>query len=152
MKTVYALGALMLLGCQKNKSGDIRNLPETDTLQQKNGEVISFRTFPGTLIRLNRDQTAYTENYSKRLYKIAECYIDKTQQQLVKYQKENPKANLGFSVEENDWEDVKYTQIGIFNRVGSNISTLQWLFYNPRSQELFEFDLHRKKLVLFPMK
>jgi hypothetical protein len=55
-------------------------------------------------------------------------------------------------VEENDWEDVKYTQIGIFNRVGSNISTLQWLFYNPRSQELFEFDLHRKKLVLFPMK
>lgn len=152
MRTVYALAVLMLFSCQKSKTGESENFPKTDTLQQKNGDVITFRTFPDTLIRLKRDQTSYSENYSKRLYKIAECYLDKTQQQLVKYQKENPKSNLGFSVEENDWEDVKYTQIGIFNKVGSNISTLQWLFYNPQTQELFEFDLHRKTLLPFPMK
>ena len=73
----------------------------------------------------------------------------KSEKDLVKFHVEKKEGELGYSIEENDWEDVNYTQIGIFNKSGNNLSTMQWLFYEPKSQKLYEFDLNTKKLQEF---
>lgn len=139
-----------LFSCQKK---DVKNADviasKTDTLLQKNGTVLTFNKPSQSLVSLKRDQTVYSENYLKRLEKVAEYYIANSKQSLVNFHKAKPESVLGYSFEENDWEGVNYTQIGIFNRSGSNMSTLQWLFYEPKSQKLYEFDLNQKKLIEF---
>ena len=154
MKNFFLLFLIssFLFSCQKNTENGVKETISTDTLLQKNGIVVHFKKFPRPLITLKRDQTVYSENYQKRLYKIAEYYLANSQRDLVKYHLQNPDANIGFSMEENDWEEVNYTQIGIFNKVGSNLTTLQWLFYNPKTQQLFEYDLNLKKMTPFPLK
>lgn len=125
------------------------NTSKTDTLQQKDGTVITYNKHAKTLVSLKRDQTVYSENYLKRLEKVAEYYLANSKQNLVVFHKNKPDSVLGFSYEENDWEGVNYTQIGIFSKSRNNMSTLQWLFYEPKSQKLYEFDLNTKKLQEF---
>ncbi len=147
------ISAWFILSCNKEKTATItESAAKTDTLLQKDGTVLTFEKHHVPLIKMKRDQSQYSTGYAARLEKIAQYYLANTQQSLVKYQLENPDASLGYSVEENDWEDVDYTQIGIFNKSGSNVSTLQWLFYEPNSQKLYEFDLNKKQLQEFPMK
>ena len=111
--------------------------------------MLTYNILGKNLVSLKRDQSVYSENYQKRLAKIAEYYIENSQSSLVKFHSSKPESALGYSFEENDWEGVNYTQIGIFNKSGSNMSTLQWLFYEPKSQKLYEFDLNTKKLQEF---
>lgn len=134
---------------QKTEHKPEINTSRTDTLQQKDGTVLTFDKSGKNLISLKRDQTVYSENYLKRLEKVAEYYLANSKQNLVIFHKNKQDSVLGFSYEENDWEGVNYTQIGIFSRSGNNMSTLQWLFYEPKSQKLYEFDLNTKKLQEF---
>jgi hypothetical protein len=67
----------------------------------------------------------------------------------VQFQLKNPEAKLGYSVEETDWEGVLYTQIGLFTMGKSNMKTFQWLFYNAKTQELYEFDVPKNTPILF---
>lgn len=142
--------SLFIISCNQKtgQKADV-TIPKTDTIQQKNGSVLTYEKPGKTFVFLKRDQSVYSENYQKRLAKIAEYYIANTQSSLVKFHSSKPESVLGYSVEENDWEGVKYTQIGIFVKSGSNMSTLQWLFYEPKSQKLYEFDLNTKKLQEF---
>lgn len=154
MKTFLTFcSAVLFFSCSKeNPKIQEANSGKTDTLLQKDGTVLSFQKPASALIKLKRDQSDYSSGYAQRLEKIAQYYLAHTQQSLVKYQIENPNSTMGYSVEENDWEDVDYTQIGIFNKSGNNMSTLQWLFYEPKSQKLYEFDLNAKQLKEFPLK
>ncbi len=143
---------LMMFSCSKKNNETAEKVQQNDTLKQKSGVVISYAKTAKKLLVLKRDETIYSEAYQQRLRKIAEYYVANSQKSLLKFHKEKPDAQLGFSMEENDWEDVQYTQIGIFSKSGSNATTLQWLFYEPNSQKLYEFDLHTKKLAEFPLK
>ncbi len=138
----------ILFSCQKSPEKQ-EATTKTDTLKQKDGTILAYNKIDKNLVSLKRDQTAYSENYQNRLRKIAEYYISNSKQSLVNFHKDKQESVLGFSIEENDWEGVNYTQIGIFNKSGSNMSTLQWLFYEPKSQKLYEFDLNTKKLQEF---
>jgi len=137
-----------MVSCQKSAT---ENSVKTDTLLQKSGVVLRFHPFEKSLIRLKRDNTIYAENYQKRIGKLVEYYLDKTKNGDVKFQLENHNAKLGFSLEETDWEGVKYTQIGLFNKPNESITTFIWLFYNPKTQELYEFDVPENKPILFKL-
>lgn len=140
---------LLTFSCSKNAENKNSATPKTDTLKQKDGTTLTYQKPAKPLVPLKRDQTAYSDGYVKRLEKVAEYYIAGSRRNLVRYHLSKPESVLGYSFEENDWESVNYTQIGIFNKSGSNLSTLQWLFYEPKSQKLYEFDLNTKKLQEF---
>lgn len=152
MKTLFSfiLILLLLISCEKKSSVKSETTNKTDTILQKDGKVLSYAKFGKELIKMRRDQSIYSNAYETRIAKLVAYYLDKNNQSMVKFQIENPEAHLGYSVEETDWEGVKYTQIGLFNRPKNNITTFQWLFYNPKTQELFEFDVPKNKPILFP--
>ena len=144
------LFAVFFVSCKKSTDHKTESsVTKIDTILQKDGTVLTYNILGKNLVSLKRDQSIYSENYQKRLAKIAEYYIANSQSSLVKFHSSKPESVLGYSFEENDWEGVNYTQIGIFNKSGSNMSTLQWLFYEPKSQKLYEFDLNTKKLQEF---
>lgn len=152
MKTNFILFLVLLVGIScENKSSQKNKLEvsKSDTILLRNGEILTYNVFPKKLLKIKRDKTAYSIDYQKRIEKIVEYYLDKSTLQQVKFQIKNPKAKLGYSVEETDWEGVKYTQIGIFNRPEKNITTFQWLFYEPKSQQIYEFDVPKNKPILF---
>lgn len=144
---------LFIISCNKGISEkNTEKTSETDTILQKDGTVLSYKTYVKPLIKMKRDRTIYSENYQKRIAKLVEYYFDKSTLPNVKYQLENPKSKLGYSVEETDWEGVNYTQIGLFNRPEKNIKTFQWLFYEPKSQKIYEFDVPKNKPILLEYK
>ena len=138
-----------LVSCQ-NKSSEQASEPiKTDTILQKNGQVLSYTVFDKQLFKMKRDRTLYSDAYQKRIAKLVEYYLDKNNQTGVQFQLKNPEAKLGYSVEETDWEGVFYTQIGLFTMGKSNMKTFQWLFYNAKTQELYEFDVPKNTPILF---
>ncbi|MDO5615777.1 MAG: hypothetical protein Q4G16_06280 [Cruoricaptor ignavus] len=141
--------AFIILACNQSENKIQKTIEKVDTLQQKNGEILTYEKPAKPLISMKRDQTIYTEDAENRIRKIAEYYVANSRQNLVNFHKEKPESQLGFSFEENDWEGVDYTQIGIFNKSRNNLSTLQWLFYEPKSETLYEFDLNTKTLQEF---
>lgn len=154
-KTSFFLvfGLILTISCKKNiPNEDTENHTKTDTILQKKGGILSYNTFGKPLIKMKRDQTVYSEKYLNRIAKLVEYYFDKSELPNVKYQLQNPKSKLGYSVEETDWEGINYTQIGLFNRPEKNIKTFQWLFYNAKTQEIYEFDVPKNKPILFQFK
>lgn len=110
---------------------------------------MSYNVFDKQLFKMKRDRTVYSDAYQKRIAKLVEYYLDKNNQTGVQFQLKNPEAKLGYSVEETDWEGVVYTQIGLFTMGKSNMKTFQWLFYNAKTQELYEFDVPKNTPILF---
>ena len=138
-----------LVSCQ-NKSSEQASEPiKTDTILQKNGQVLSYTVFDKQLFKMKRDRTVYSDAYQKRIAKLVEYYLDKNNQTGVQFQLKNPEAKLGYSVEETDWEGVVYTQIGLFTMGNTNMKTFQWFFYNAKTQELYEFDVPKNTPILF---
>lgn len=138
-----------LFSCHNKSSEKASESIKTDTILQKNGQVLSYTVFDKQLFKMKRDRTVYSDAYQKRIAKLVEYYLDKNNQTGVKFQLKNPEAKLGYSVEETDWEGVLYTQIGLFTMGKTNMKTFQWLFYNAKTQELYEFDVPKNTPILF---
>ena len=145
----FVLLLSFLVSCQ-NKSSEQASEPiKTDTILQKNGQVLSYTVFDKQLFKMKRDRSVYSDAYQKRIAKLVEYYLDKNNQTGVQFQLKNPEAKLGYSVEETDWEGVVYTQIGLFTMGNTNMKTFQWFFYNAKTQELYEFDVPKNTPILF---
>ena len=154
MKPIFSLfiAFFIIISCNK-KAADTTNASiKTDTILQKDGKILTYNVYEGTLMKAKRDRTIYNEKYLKRIGKLVEYYLDKTTLNSVKSQLENPNAKLGYSIEQTEWEGVIYTQIGLYNRPKDNIYTFLWLFYNPKTQQLYEFDVPKNKPILFQFK
>lgn len=145
----FVILILFLVSCQNKSSEQASESIKTDTLLQKNGQVLSYTVFDKQLFKMKRDRTVYSDAYQKRIAKLVEYYLDKNNQTGVQFQLKNPEAKLGYSVEETDWEGVLYTQIGLFTMGKTNMKTFQWLFYNAKTQELYEFDVPKNTPILF---
>ena len=145
----FVLLLSFLVSCQ-NKSSEQASEPiKTDTILQKNGQVLSYTVFDKQLFKMKRDRAVYSDAYQKRIAKLVAYYLDKNKQSGVQFQLKNPEAKLGYSVEETDWEGILYTQIGLFTMGNTNMKTFQWLFYNAKTQELYEFDVPKNTPILF---
>ena len=138
-----------LVSCQNKSSEKASESIITDTILQKNGQVLSYTVFNKQLFKMKRDRTVYNDAYQKTIAKLVQYYLDKNNQTGVQFQLKNPEAKLGYSVEETDWEGVVYTQIGLFTMGKTNMKTFQWLFYNAKTQELYEFDVPKNTPILF---
>lgn len=138
-----------LVSCQNKSSEKTSETIKTDTILQKNGQVLHYTVLEKSLLKMKRDQSVYSDTYQKRIAKLVAYYLDKNKQTGVQFQLKNPEAKLGYSVEETDWEGVLYTQIGLFTMGKTNIKTFQWLFYNAKTQELYEFDVPKNTPILF---
>lgn len=138
-----------LVSCQNKSSEKASESIKTDTILQKNGQVLSYTVFDKQLFKMKRDRTVYSDAYQKRIAKLVAYYLDKNKQSGVQFQLKNPEAKLGYSVEETDWEGILYTQIGLFTMGKTNMKTFQWLFYNAKTQELYEFDVPKNTPILF---
>ena len=138
-----------LVSCQNKSSEKASESIKTDTILQKNGQALSYTVFDKQLFKMKRDRTVYSDAYQKRIAKLVEYYLDKNNQTGVQFQLKNPEVKLGYSVEETDWEGVVYTQIGLFTMGKTNMKTFQCLFYNAKTQELYEFDVPKNTPILF---
>lgn len=151
MRSIFFVSVLLLtvLGsCEKKEVTTAQNnVVKEITL---NGTSQSFTPTEKELIVLNRDREEYSKGLLDEIKNVANFYTSNSKNDMVIYHLENPSSQLGYSFERSEWEGRSYIQMGIFTKSGSNLSTLQWLFFDPDSNELFEFDLHTKKLQKFP--
>ncbi len=138
-----------LVSCQNKSYEKASESSKTDSILQKNGQVLSYTVFDKQLFKMKRDSSVYSDPHQKRIAKLVEYYLDKNNQTGVQFQLKNPEAKLGYSLEETDWEGVLYTQIGLFTMGKTNMKTFQWLFYNAKTQELYEFDVPKNTPILF---
>lgn len=138
-----------LVSCHNKSSENTSEISKTDTILQKNGQILTYTVYKKPLLKMKRDRSVYSEAYQKRIVKLVEYYLDKNNQNAVQFQLKNPEAHLGYSTEETEWEGVKYTQIGLFTKGKTNMKTFQWLFYNTKTQELYEFDVPKNTPILF---
>lgn len=151
MKTFFSFVVVFvfLVSCQNKTSEQVSELKKTDTILQKNGKVLNYILFEKPLLKMRRDQSVYSTAYQKRIAKLVEYYLDKNNQSGVQFQLKNQEAKLGYSIEETDWEGIKYTQIGLFIMGKTHMKTFQCLFYNAKTQELFEFNVPKNEPILF---
>ncbi|MBF5027583.1 hypothetical protein [Planobacterium oryzisoli] len=151
MRSIFFVSVLLLtvLGsCEKKEVTTAQNnVVQEITL---NGTSQSFTPTEKELIVLNRDREEYSKGLLDEIKNVANFYTSSSKNDMVIYHLENPSSQLGYSFERSEWEGRSYIQMGIFTKSGSNLSTLQWLFYDPETKELYEFDLHAKKLQKFP--
>lgn len=151
MRPIFFASVLLLTvlsSCEKKEVTTAQdNVVQEITL---NGTNQSFTPAEKELIVLNRDRQEYSKVQLDKIKNVANFYTSSSKNNMVIYHRENLSSQLGYSFERSEWEGRNYIQIGIFTKSGSNLSTLQWLFFDPDSNELFEFDLHTKKLQKFP--
>lgn len=145
--TFFLLIISLFTSCQKKEETEESSTINTITL---NGISHNFSSINKDLIALNRDRGEYSDVLLEELENVATYYTSNSKNDMVIYHRENLSSQLGYSFERSEWEGRNYIQIGIFTKSGSNLSTLQWLFYYPENKELYEFDLHSKKLQKFP--
>lgn len=138
-----------LVSCQNKSSEKASESIKTDTILQKNGQVLSYTVFDKQLFKMKRDRTVYSDAYQKRIAKLVEYYLDKNNQTGVQFQLKNPEAKLGYSVEETDWEGVVYTQIGLFTMGKTNMKTFQGYFIMQKPKNSMSLTFQKIRLFYF---
>ena len=66
-----------LVSCQNKSSEKTSESIKTDTILQKNGQVLSYTVFDKPLFKMKRDRTVYNDAYQKRISKLVGYYLDK---------------------------------------------------------------------------
>ena len=77
-----------LVSCQNKSSEKTSESIKTDTILQKNGQVLSYTVFDKQLFKMKRDRTVYSDAYQKRIAKLVEYYMDKNNHPNQRHQKD----------------------------------------------------------------
>ena len=116
----------------------------------KDGNVSKFRKEYGKEIKYhfsNEDQLS--GSYLDHLYILAEYYIANSNRDLIKLTIKN-KQDLAYSVEKRSREDKHYYVLGIYTESDHKINTFQWLYIDPETDKIYEYDLPNDRLIYFP--
>lgn len=115
----------------------------------KDGSVSVFRKNYGKEIKYTWPvATDYTRSYLDELYMVAEYYLSRSDNELLKL---NIKArnDLTYSIEQQTKENKVYTVLGIASELGDHTSMIQWLYYDKDHKKLYEYDLPNDTLIEF---
>ncbi|MGO4709308.1 hypothetical protein AB4Y90_09355 [Chryseobacterium sp. 2TAF14] len=115
----------------------------------KDGKVSEFRKEYNQPIKyLYSKEDEISDSYLDHLYKLAEYYIANSKKDLIKLSVKN-KETLGYSIEKQKRNDKEYYTLGIYTESDHKINTFQWLYIDPETNTIYEYDLPNDKLVEF---
>lgn len=116
----------------------------------KDGKVSKFRKEYDQPIKYHYSkENEISSTYLDHLYKLAEYYIVNSKKDLIKLFVKNRNA-LAYSVEKQTKENKEYYVLGIYTESEHKINTFQWLYIDPETDTIYEYDLPNDKLIKFP--
>jgi len=116
----------------------------------KDGNVSKFRKEYGKQLKyLQSKEDQLSESYRDHLYQLAEYYVANSKKDLIKLAIKY-KEDLGYSVEKQSRDDKEYYVLGFYTESEHKINTFQWLYIDPESDKIYEYDLPTDKLIYFP--
>ncbi|MEG2510630.1 MAG: hypothetical protein RSA74_14360 [Chryseobacterium sp.] len=116
----------------------------------KDGKVSKFRKEYNLSIKYHYSKEGeISSTYLDHLYKLAEYYIANSKNNLIKLFVKNRDA-LAYSVEKQTKENKEYYVLGIYTESEHKINTFQWLYIDPETDIIYEYDLPNDKLIKFP--
>lgn len=116
----------------------------------KDGKVSAFRKeFKEPLKYHYSESDEFTPTYLDHLYELAEYYIANSHNKLLKAIIKN-KDPLAYSVEKQKKDNKEYIVLGIYTESEHKVNTFQWLYIDPETDKIYEYDLPNDKLIYFP--
>lgn len=116
----------------------------------KDGNVSKFRKEYGKQIKYyHSKEDEISGSYLDHLYKLAEYYIANSNKDLIRLHLKN-KEELAYSIEKRNKNDKEYYVLGIYTESKHKINTFQWLYIDPETDKIFEYDLPNNRLIYFP--
>ncbi|MBD3905223.1 hypothetical protein NAL32_11795 [Chryseobacterium sp. Ch-15] len=116
----------------------------------KDGKVSKFRKGYNLPIKYHYSrENEISSSYLDHLHQLAEYYIANSKNDLIKLFVKNKDA-LAYSVEKQIKENKEYYVLGIYTESEHKINTFQWLYIDPETDTIYEYDLPNDKLIKFP--
>lgn len=116
----------------------------------KDGNVSKFRQEYGKPLKYYyTKENEFSDSYLDHLYKLAEYYIANSKKDLIKLSIKN-REDLAYSIEKKTRDDKEYYVLGIYTESEHKISPFQWLYIDPETDKIFEYDLPNDRLSHFP--
>jgi hypothetical protein len=116
----------------------------------KDGNVSKFRKVYGKKLKYTYPiEDSPAQSYLDHLYLLAEYYAANSKNDLMKLSIKN-KEDLGYSVEKQKRDEKEYYALGFYTESEHKINTFQWLYIDPETDRIYEFDLINDKLIYFP--
>lgn len=116
----------------------------------KDGNVSKLRKEYGKPIKYHYSkEDEISDSYLEHLHDLAEYYIANSKNDLVKLSLKD-KIDLAYSVEKQTKDNKEYYVLGIYTESEHKISTFQWLYIDPETDKIYEYDLLNDKLIYFP--
>ena len=88
----------------------------------------------------------YTPSYLNDIYLIVECYIVNSKNELIENLIDE-REQLEYSIENRTRNGKDYLVLGISHSFEGRTVTIQWLYYNNETGELYEYDLSNDALI-----
>lgn len=115
----------------------------------KDGNVSVFRkTYKKSIKYYWAEDCDFSTEFKDKLYSLVEYYLANSGNDLVKMHI-NSKDDLIYSIEKREQNDKEFIVLGISNDMKDHTSIIQWLYYSPDTDKLYEYDLSNDKLKEF---
>lgn len=115
------------------------------------GKVTLFRKKYNKPLRYTYSkEDAYTAGFLDELYLLVEYYLANSRQPLIQqYQARLAEADFVYSIENREEKGTQYVMIGISANTGEHNTVIQWLYIDPGTKQILEYDLAGDRLVPF---
>ncbi len=115
----------------------------------KDGNVSVFRKqYPEKIPYSVIGDDNLTSEFKDKLYSLVEYYLTNSKKESVKQCIRN-NQELSFTIEDKDEEKPPYIALGIYAHSDGQSKIIQWLWYSPNTDMLFECDKNLDKLNPF---
>lgn len=115
----------------------------------KDGKVSDFRKrYPEKIPYTVTDDDNLSSEFKDKLYSLVEYYLANSKKEAVKQSIRN-REELSFSIEERNENGTEHIALGIYTPSDGQPKIIQWLWYSPNTDMLFEYDHNREKLTPF---
>ncbi len=129
--------------------GETKEISEwiISTKKVKDGNVSNFRKNYTNKIGYY-DTYGFSQSFLDDLYLIVEYYVVHSKNKLIK---ELIKTNkqIEFLIEKTKRNNEDFITFGIGHSNNHRVNTIQWLYYNNRTEKLYEYDIANDKLIEF---